>query len=120
MKERCNNKNNKSYKNYGGRGIKVCKEWSENFMSFYNWSINNGYKEGLTIDRINNDGNYEPSNCRWITRKEQNRNYRKNHLLTYKGETLCLADIADKYGINRGTLLYRLKKGKTIEEALNG
>ena len=119
MKERCNNKNNKSYKNYGGRGIKVCDEWLENFISFYNWAIKNGYKEGLTIDRINNNGIYEPSNCRWITRKEQNRNYRKNHLLTYKGETLCLADMADKYGINRGTLLYRLKKGKTIEEALN-
>ena len=77
MKTRCYNKNFVYYRNYGGRGIKICDEWLTNFLLFYNWAINNGYEEGLTIDRINNDGDYEPSNCRWITRAEQNRNQRK-------------------------------------------
>lgn len=77
MKTRCYNKNFIYYCNYGGRGITICHEWLNNFETFYNWAINNGYEEGLTIDRINNDGNYEPNNCRWITRAEQNRNQRK-------------------------------------------
>ena len=76
MKTRCYNKNFIYYCNYGGRGIKVCDEWKNDFSKFYKWAINNGYKEGLTIDRINNDGNYEPNNCRWVTRAEQNRNKR--------------------------------------------
>lgn len=76
MKTRCYNKNFMYYCNYGGRGITICDEWKSNFSNFYEWSINNGYEEGLTIDRINNDGNYEPSNCRWVTRAEQNRNKR--------------------------------------------
>lgn len=77
MKTRCYNPKFIYYRNYGGRGITICDEWLNNFKNFYNWAINNGYKEGLTIDRINNDGIYEPSNCRWITRAEQNRNQRK-------------------------------------------
>lgn len=77
MKTRCYNKNFVYYCNYGGRNIKICDEWLNDFVLFYNWATNNGYEEGLTIDRINNDGNYEPSNCRWITRAEQNRNQRK-------------------------------------------
>ena len=77
MKTRCYNKNFMYYCNYGARGITICNEWLNDFKSFYDWAINSGYKEGLTIDRINNDGNYEPSNCRWITRAEQNRNQRK-------------------------------------------
>ena len=78
MKTRCYNPKFIYYNNYGGRGIKICDEWLNDFGKFYDWTINNGYKEGLTIDRINNDGNYEPSNCRWITRAEQNRNQRKS------------------------------------------
>lgn len=71
MKQRCNNKNHKSFKNYGGRDISVCSEWQDNFMSFYNWSVLNGYQEGLTLDRIDNNGNYEPDNCRWTTQSIQ-------------------------------------------------
>lgn len=77
MKSRCYNVNNKAYKDYGERGISTCNEWKDDFIVFYNWAIKNGYKESLTIDRENNDGNYEPDNCRWITRAEQNKNRRK-------------------------------------------
>lgn len=76
MKLRCLNKNNKDYKNYGGRGITVCDEWENDFLTFYNWAISNGYSEKLKIDRVNNDGNYEPSNCRWATNETQGRNTR--------------------------------------------
>lgn len=75
--ERCEREKHKSYKDYGGRGITICKDWRENFINFYIWSINNGYDNSLSIDRKNNDGNYEPSNCRWTTKEVQSRNTRK-------------------------------------------
>lgn len=78
MKTRCYNKNHKFYKDYGGRGIEICKEWQHDFMSFREWSINNGYDDDLTIDRIDVNGNYEPSNCRWADMKTQNQNKRNS------------------------------------------
>mgnify|MGYP000781233754 FL=1 len=92
MRDRCSRPNNKNYQRYGGRGICVCPEWDSDFQNFYDWSMENGYSDDLTIDRIDNDGNYEPSNCRWVTRKEQTR----NRSIT---KTIPLARIAEIDGI---------------------
>ena len=94
MKDRCYNKNNSAYKNYGAKGVTVCDEWLRDFSAFFEWSMNNGYIEGLTIDRIDSNGNYEPSNCRWITRSDNSRNrnnefWRKYHegKVSFRGKT---------------------------------
>lgn len=87
MKQRCYNKSNKNYKNYGERGIKIYNDWLDNFTNFYDWAMNNGYKDNLTIDRINVNGNYEPNNCRWVGLETQNRNKRNNIQITYRGKT---------------------------------
>jgi len=92
IKRRCYNPNDKSYSRWGGRGITVCDEWKNDFMSFYNWSIENGYEDGLTIDRIDNNGNYEPSNCRWASQKEQANNRRSNIDITIGNATKTLKE----------------------------
>ena len=89
MKYRCYNTVCRAYKNYGGRGIIVCKEWMNNFAKFYNWAMNNGYKDDLTIDRINNDGNYEPNNCRWIT-KSENTSIANHERPKYSKKVICV------------------------------
>lgn len=120
MKDRCLNSNNKEYRRYGGRGISICDEWlgDNGFDNFYNWSIKNGYSEQLTIDRINNDGNYEPNNCRWTTVKQQNHNTSQNRLLTYNGETHDVTEWAELLNIERGTIFARIKYGMPIEQIL--
>lgn len=110
IKCRCYNPNNKKYKNYGGRGITICEEWKNDFMSFYNWAINNGYKEGLSIDRINVNGNYEPNNCRWVRMKEQANNKTNNHYITYNGETHTMMEWSKILNINYSTIRERAKK----------
>ena len=82
------------YKDYGGRGITVCDEWKHDFKNFYNWAMDNGYKEGLTIDRIDVNGNYTPDNCRWATLKQQGNNKRNTVYLTYEGKTRSLSEWA--------------------------
>ena len=117
IRERCNTKTCRIYKNYGGRGISICKEWDD-FKVFREWSLLNGYNDELTIDRIDVNGNYEPSNCRWATYKQQANNKRTNHNITYKGETKTLTEWADYTGIKVGTIWMRLKKGWSVDRAL--
>lgn len=118
MKQRCSNPNDEMYIHYGSRGITICQEWN-NFKSFSNWAMNNGYQDNLTIDRIDVNGNYEPSNCRWVTNKEQQRNKRNNRIITYKNETLCLTDWATKLGTTFKKLAWRLDHNWSIERAFN-
>lgn len=118
MKRRCNSPKDKRYNNYGGRGITICDEWEKNFETFYEWSMKNGYKKGLTIDRIDCNGNYEPSNCRWVTTKVQNRNYSRNHKVTYEGNEYCIVELSEMFDIPYRRLLWRLNKGWSIEKAL--
>ena len=117
MRGRCQNPNREKYKHYGARGIKVCDEWNlaKNFCS---WALKNGYKQGLQIDRINNDGDYEPSNCRWVTAKENSRNRRNTKFLTLFGETKCVAEWCETLPISQFTIYWWYKKlGKECTES---
>ena len=99
IKQRTGNPSNDAYPNYGGRGIKMCPEWESDFMSFYTWAMANGYEEDLTIDRIDVDGNYEPTNCRWITKKEQSLNRRNSRHITIDGKSQTLKQWTDELGL---------------------
>lgn len=117
MKDRTINPKNIAFKHYGGRGIKVCSEWFNSFESFYEWSMSNGYKENLTIDRIDNDGDYEPSNCRWADRYTQANNRRNNIIVSVEGEKLTLAQYCRERNLNRKSIyqkeVIRRQKGIT-------
>jgi hypothetical protein len=119
MKQRCYNPKNKDYKSYGNRGIIIFDSWLNDFNMFYKWALENGYNENLCIDRINNDGNYEPRNCRWVNNKENANNTRKNSHLTYNNETYTIQEFADKFNILRTTLTTRLKLGWDLEKIIN-
>jgi len=121
MKTRCSNPNSDHYHLYGARGISVCKEWQDSFVAFRDWSHASGYEIGLQIDRIDNDGNYEPANCRWITVKANNRNKRSNRILTAFGESKCLSEWADdsRCSVPLGTLDSRLRRGWDDERAIS-
>lgn len=118
MITRCNNLNQSEYKNYGGRGITVCDEWLHDFQAFYDWAMANGYDDSLTIDRIDNDGNYSPSNCRWATRKEQANNKSNNVLLAYCGITKTVAEWSEIQKIPARVINWRIKHKWSVEKAL--
>ena len=117
MKDRCSNQNHKFYNRYGGRGIKVCNEW----LKFENFYKDMGERpNGKTLDRINNNKGYYKENCKWSTMKEQCRNTRRNKFITYKNQTLCLAEWAEKLGLKRETFWMRLYKyGWSVERVMN-
>lgn len=118
MKERCANPNNKRYDRYGGRGIKVCEEWLNDYYAFEKWALENGWREGLAIDRIDNDGNYEPTNCRFVTTAENNQNRRTSRFYTYQGRTMNLMQWCNELNLNYHTIKYRLIRGWTFEHAI--
>ena len=115
MLDRCYRKNANNYSDYGGRGIKVCEEWL-NIENFEKWVEESGYKKGLTIDRIDVNGNYEPNNCRWATKKEQDNNRRNTVYIEYNGVFHTISEWAEITGINRSTLNNRYYRGKRGEE----
>lgn len=117
MRSRCTNPASINYERYGGRGIKVCPEWFNDFLVFLR-DMGPRPAPGLTVDRINNDGDYEPSNCHWATPKQQARNQGGNKVFTYKGKTQCLAAWAEEYGLKVATLVRRIHKGYSVEDAL--
>jgi hypothetical protein len=117
MRQRCSDKNNIAYENYGGRGISVCDRWQKSFSDFL---ADMGFRpsDAHTIDRKDNNGNYEPGNCRWVTRTEQNLNKRDNRLHTFRGETKPLGNLCRDAGIAHSTVRYRLSLGWPLERAL--
>jgi hypothetical protein len=116
MRERCFNPNNSRYARYGGRGITICERWN----AYENFSVDMGLRPSPqhSIERINNDGNYEPSNCKWATRKEQQQNIVHARLITFNGQTLCLSEWARRLGSCAGTLTGRIKRGWPLERVL--
>lgn len=115
MKERCYTKSSSVYRKYGEKGITICDEWRNDFMTFYNWAISNGYSEELTIDRIDSNGNYEPSNCRWVNNEAQANNRKSNVLITYNGETHTITEWSKILNIKKEVLFSRKYNGWSIE-----
>lgn len=111
MKKRCYNKKYDHFNNYGGKGIKVCDEWKNDFISFKNWALNNGYKEYLEIDRIDFNGNYEPNNCRFQNRTQQIRNRSNTVFIEFNFETKTLKEWCEIYNVNYKLVHSRYKKG---------
>ena len=129
MKERCYDKNNNRYYRYGGRGITICDEWlnkelsgftncTKGWLAFKDWALTHGYQEGLTIDRLDYNKGYSPTNCRWVTPEEQANNRSSNHLIVYKGETHNLSTWCKLLGLNYDRVERRLNKCKwSVEKA---
>lgn len=115
MRQRCNNPNRSDYKRYGGRGIKICDEWND-YNTFRDWALSNGYSDNLSIDRIDVNGNYEPSNCRWVDGIIQANNVRNNRIITFENSTYTMAEFARKIGISYSSLQHRLDRGWSIDK----
>lgn len=120
MKQRCYNKNNEKYKNYGGRGIIICDEWLQDRKTFFDWAFENGYNDTLTIDRIDVNGNYDPDNCRWVTNNEQMWNRTDTLYVTYKDKSYCMSYILRELGLlqHMSAIKKRIRSGCTFEEAI--
>lgn len=120
MMYRCYNEDNHVYKYYGGKGIRICDEWTESFDNFYHWALLNGYREGLSIDRINVNGNYSPENCRWATMKEQARNRTNTVLVEYNGKKMTLREWSEELNISLSTITKRKHNGYSDKEIIEG
>ena len=118
MIERCYNVNNKRYDDYGGRGIDVCCEWTDDYEEFKKWAVRTGYKNGLSIDREDNSRGYYPDNCRWVTQKVQANNTRRNRFIEFNGTSKTLAEWSDDVGIEYNTLYGRFRRGWSAADML--
>lgn len=118
IKVRCYYKGHKEYCNYGGRGITVCSEWRNDSSAFINWALTHGYSDKLTLDRYNNNGNYEPSNCHWVTMKEQSNNKRNSYYITIDNETHTLTEWCEIYNVSYNMIRRRLEKGWDLLTAI--
>ena len=119
MRDRCYNPHHNKYKNYGGKGITICKEWLDNPTTFFIWALGNGYKDDLSIDRKDNQQGYTPDNCRWVTMREQKRNTSRCNFITINGETMLQTDWAKRFGINSNIISYGVSNGLSPEEAIH-
>lgn len=121
MKDRCYNVHSPSYYRWGGRGITICDEWKDNFSAFYSWAMENGYSENLTIDRIDNNGNYEPNNCRWATMEEQSRNRQSNVVIQIGNSKRTLKEWCEIFELEYGTILERYHNNgfESIDDLFN-
>ena len=118
MKQRCYNKNRPDYQRYGGKGVRICKEWLDDFKTFYDWAYENGYSDGLSIDRIDVDGNYEPSNCRWVDDKTQARNRTNNRLVKIDGKVKTVSEWVKLLKLPQSTVRSRISRGWSPKKAL--
>ncbi|MBQ3265227.1 MAG: hypothetical protein IJH07_05565 [Ruminococcus sp.] len=118
MRQRCNNPRNPSYPHYGGKGVTICEEWND-YQEFRNWALANGYDDTLSIDRINPDGNYCPSNCRWADDKTQMNNQTRNHYIEYEGQRYTMAQLADRFHLSYAAMQHRIERGWDMERIIN-
>ena len=118
MIRRCHDPKRKDYAKYGGKGIKVCDEWRNSFENFKAWSMSHGYKEGMTLDRINNKHGYSPMNCRWLSARNQTYNRKTNHYLSVDGETKTLEQWSISSGLTPDCILHRIQRGWSAKDAV--
>lgn len=119
MRQRCYNPNERFFARYGGRGIKVCDEWLNDFQTFASWARSHGYADGLSIDRIDNDGDYTPENCRWVDQRTQNRNNSRNTVIEFRGERKILTEWCETFGVNVSTAISRIRRGWSLDRVFN-
>lgn len=120
MIDRCCNPHNRKYATYGAKGIKVCDEWKNDKLAFFEWAFSHGYRDDLTIDRLDGDKGYAPDNCRWANYVEQNNHRKNNHFVTVDGVSHTIAEWARISGIKQGTIQYRISRGWNAKDAIFG